>query len=187
MSGLIYIILQFMPIFIRLCLVSACSGFDCRFTHIEPSVRRKGVDLRPNRPKMAYPRHKSQSKANPKTTRSGNMEARPSRAHHGLTVVDTTSHGDCHSYGSLSFPRGDCFLRGFRFPMQFFVCFCCYFAFKEDEFGYNKKGRFHSFSNSLTHTNSIGEIGRRKKDQAKATVWRAKIERSSLWLFNKLF
>jgi len=29
-------------------MVSACSDFDCRFTLNEPSVRRKGADLRPN-------------------------------------------------------------------------------------------------------------------------------------------
>jgi len=28
-------------------------GFDCRFTHFEPSVRRKDVDLRPNQVKRA--------------------------------------------------------------------------------------------------------------------------------------
>ena len=39
--GLICIILRFMPIFLPLCLVLACSSFDFRFARIEPSVRRK--------------------------------------------------------------------------------------------------------------------------------------------------
>jgi len=84
--GLIYIILQFMPIFLRLRLVFACSGFVCRFTHFVSSVRRKGVDLRPkqvtraskkkpNRPKMDDLRQDPQCKATHKTQQIG--ESRP--------------------------------------------------------------------------------------------------------------
>ena len=39
--GVICIILRFMHIFLRLCSVLACSGFDCRFTCVKLSIRRK--------------------------------------------------------------------------------------------------------------------------------------------------
>jgi len=64
------------------------------------------------------------------------------------------------------------FLRGSLFSHVIFSVFAAIFPLKMMNL-VAKGGRFHSFSNSLAHSNSMGGIGRRrKKDQVKATTWR---------------
>ena len=141
---------------------------------------------KPNRPKTTDSRKNLRCKAINKTQRSGS--SRTDRAESTTAwlwcppqiVVAATAvaaHLSLCCFG---------FFVALRFLMWFFWFCASILMLKEDELGC-KRGRFHSFNNSLTHSNSIREIGRRRKRIKRKERRSGKIEGSSVWLLNKLF
>ena len=144
-----------MPKFLRLHLVSAYLKFDCRFTHIKPSVRSKGVDLRPNQVKRASkispigprwkiqgtnrcPRWHTKRRVREARNYGGQRPPQPDcGAHHDLTMVAATvSSSWLPQPRQLSFPRALCFLRGlFVFSRNFSLVFAAILPPKGDELG----------------------------------------------------
>ena len=141
--GLICIILQFMPLFLRSHLVSAGSGFNCRVTHIELSVRRKYrrwgqtksrmlAKEAQYRPKTVDPKHASRSKAKHKTTcQEGGEQAgqRPPRV----------AHGECHDRGRRKSPGHFSFFAAFHFLCDFSSVWVANFPLKKNELGCKRR------------------------------------------------
>jgi len=125
----------------------------------------------------------------PKSTHLGNRGAWPGRAHHRLTVVDTTSYGDYCGQTMVAAPfspRVIISFTTFRFSLRFLVGLCYYLPLKKMNLA-AKRGRLHSFRISPTHSNTIGEIGRKRK-RVKQKQWcGGKIKRSSLRPLSKHF
>ena len=123
---------------------------------MRPNQLMRASKNKPNRHKMIDPWHKSRSKATHKTTRSGSRRT-------GWTEATTSWPWWLPWLWQLIFPPGLLgFRRGSCVSKAIFFSLCCYFALKRMNLA--KTGaRFHSFSNPLTHLNSIGEIGRRRK------------------------
>jgi len=175
-----------MPIFLRLCLVSACSGFDCRFTHIEPSVRRKGVDLRPNQVKRARKRRPIGTRRliqgtnhSPRQTIKQHVwetGSRRARGHHGSWWLPQSDCGGCQDQYP---PSASVSSQLFVFPHDFSSVRAAILPLKRMNLAV-KRGRLHSFSTSLTQSNSIGEIGRRRINIKRKQRHGGKIKRSLL-------
>ena len=85
----------------------------------------------------------------------------------------------------ISSGRFDFFV-AFRFPRNFSYVWAVISPLKGMNLAIKKWG-FNNFSNSLTHPNEIGEIGRKEKRIKWKQRRSGKIEGSSLRLLNKLF
>ena len=150
----------------------------CKRSPIGP----RHVDPRQNSGPKDAPKHSTREAAES----GGQRPSQPGRGHHhGPWWLPRSNRGDCHGRGGHVFPPVLRFLqRSFNFHAAF-SSIKLLFAFKRDEYGC-KKGRFPQLRNSLTHSNSIGEIGRRRKGIKQKQRHSGEIEGSSLQPLNKL-
>ena len=150
-----------MPIFLWLYLVSACLGFDCTFTYIEPSVMSKVVDLRPNQIKTASktspigprwmiqgtnctPRRHTKRRVREVGNHGGQRPPQPNCGdRHGPWWLPQSGHGGCHgqpmvvgTFVAAGFSTGVSIpFRPFVFPRDFSSICAAIFPLKEDKLG----------------------------------------------------